>query len=65
MKTYKFSYNNGMKSTHDYECDADAMMSAREELDTMTTCEPHVNRVDVWRMIDGVRFDYIVSYKAS
>lgn len=63
MEKYTYMYNNAISSTHRHECDADAMMNAREELKTMHTITETINQVNVWRHTAPNRYSYVVSYK--
>lgn len=60
---YKFVWKScGITNTFYYECDADAMMAAREFLETQKLINPR-EQVQVYAVKDDNRYRFVVAYK--
>lgn len=60
---YKFVWKScGITSTFYYECDADAMMAAREFLETQKLINPR-EQVQIYAVKDDNRYRFVAVYK--
>lgn len=62
MKHYVFTFPMGHRASYKFECDADAMMRARDVLKTMYKISSAVSKVDIWEFLGGGRYRYVQSF---
>lgn len=63
MNTYKFVWKQLGTSEHLYECDADAMMAARETLAHIKNIHPTEQITVFAQNEDGKTYRFVVAYK--
>lgn len=62
MKKYKFVYNQGTFFNEMFECDADAVTAAREQLKRMHAFCSAITSVNVWAVIGSPLYKLVGTY---